>query len=130
MYSSAFLGGNGAAQTQQRKLFLCVGSSLLNLGWNGRSQPQKAPAMVHGDKLHQHKDARTDLWWVCSVWLSADIPQGDTRLKKKKAFLGDICSTGSIREEKFGLGQENRWKAALLFKVEVNTRLFKMHLFC
>lgn len=58
----------------------------------------------------------TDLWWVCSM--SADIPQGATR--DKKTLQGKICSTGSIREEEFGLGQENRWKAALLFKDEVN----------
>lgn len=50
--------------------------------------------------------------------MSADIPQGATH--DKQTLLGKICSTGSIREEEFGLGQENRWKAALLFKDEVN----------
>lgn len=79
-----------------------------------------------GQKLHQNKDAPTaDVLQhqqgnhrpLVGLLCVSRYPSGSHTWEK--TLLGEIYS--SIREEKFGLGQENRWKAALLFKVEVNT---------
>lgn len=109
-------------------------------GLNRGSYSEKAPVMLHEGEApplrgccHACCGLPSGGEWqtfrgftLCGC--HTDLPQEAAQGRKLPCKIA-ICGTGTIREEKFGLGWENRWKAALLLWAEVNTSLFKMHLF-
>jgi len=99
---------------------------------------KRLPSRYVREKLHQHSDAVTLVWQPAGEQQTfhefglcgchADLPREAAQGRKLQCET-EICSTATIREEKFGLGLENKWEAALLLGMEVNTSLFKMHFF-
>lgn len=107
-------------------------------GLNGGSHSQKAPIALREGEAPSVRGCHhawcslatgggtADLPRVRSVWVSRRSPSGSCT--EKEAAMRNRDLQHRHRQEKFGLGLENRWKAALLLCVEVNINLFKIHL--